>query len=880
VTNAHSTLRRLVAALLITALATICTPIGVAHADAQPPLPGYGCDAPLPDGGTPLAFPFASANGLLSMAEPTDKDLRLVSAKGKYNAGSKDHITARWKKYNDEINSGSRTVDSPLTWPEYRRKYVQMFNNRVIGSEFEHAVGKELGLTGDGWRHNVKVPAKYWPAGTTPVNRRVDFFNLEAGVKMLYELKSGADIDKAQLIDLVKAAQATGSRLIYVFGKPPSKTALGALRQVAQEAGNGAVVETRCFKSIPQAIPADPNAPLSTDGMNPADGPLGETIDNSPDSPEKAAEEDRVGRDLGAEFDLAEEAKAEADERAGQGAPAPAPAQVKPTPAQPTPRPQPRPQAPADPAPAPESAPQPQSAPEPESAPEPQQAPMPAPGPGAGSVPAPVGSAPIVVGSTVPIEVVPPVAEIPQEAPVELPAEPPVYLPQTPASVPEAPSANQIPEAPSAPEAPVSAPPLGAPTPTPATAPGSTAPGGIDFTSLQLRYVADTNDAGPGIRYAFAANGSPGGAASYGGRRAAQMASDAFLVWMALDPNLFWVNLRPDEPNRIIDGTFGRTQAGQVLLEADLAMKNESATLQKQDTDLGRKFVDALQGRKCYLGRRLWIEPLPATVHEDGGQLYIVDTPLTVKIGHDNGYDITPGTDPCTDQDPAVTQSNGKLFEDMIMPTLIDHVNHAPEFADLRRVYASRVAAEWFRKRNAAKPTVYANVVGSGNIDKWTTPWDPHEVFDRYLQSLHDGVASFSWTEQRGATTYTYTNRWGGVDFSKVDLKEMGDAEFNKQQPGTAAAASRSLFTAQVLPQAGPGGNQIWLGGLSSQRPMSEVWKGDPALFVQPPQAIELLAAATSNPVFYVAIALPVLGWLAVVAVMWRRRQQATRQWR
>jgi hypothetical protein len=53
VTIAPAPLRRLIAATLITALATISMPVGVAHADAMPPLPGYGCDQPLPEDGRP-----------------------------------------------------------------------------------------------------------------------------------------------------------------------------------------------------------------------------------------------------------------------------------------------------------------------------------------------------------------------------------------------------------------------------------------------------------------------------------------------------------------------------------------------------------------------------------------------------------------------------------------------------------------------------------------------------------------------------------------------------------------------------------------------------------------------------------------------------------
>lgn len=92
----------------------------------------------------------------------------------------------------------------------------------------------------------------------------------------------------------------------------------------------------------------------------------------------------------------------------------------------------------------------------------------------------------------------------------------------------------------------------------------------------------------------------------------------------------------------------------------------------------------------------------------------------------------------------------------MILPALIDRINNAPNFADLRRVYASRVAAEWYRKRNAVKPSQYSKIINSNNVDKWIDPWDPMTVFNSFVHSLHNGEASFSWTDGSG-TTWTST---------------------------------------------------------------------------------------------------------------------------
>jgi hypothetical protein len=109
--------------------------------------------------------------------------------------------------------------------------------------------------------------------------------------------------------------------------------------------------------------------------------------------------------------------------------------------------------------------------------------------------------------------------------------------------------------------------------------PDAAALGGIDFSSLELRYLADANEgAGSGLRYAFRAQSGAGPGDRDAGLQAAREASDAFFVWLALPPRRLWVNLGPNEPDRIIDADLGRTDAGRILLEADLALKKTTAT--------------------------------------------------------------------------------------------------------------------------------------------------------------------------------------------------------------------------------------------------------------------------------------------------------------
>jgi hypothetical protein len=92
------------------------------------------------------------------------------------------------------------------------------------------------------------------------------------------------------------------------------------------------------------------------------------------------------------------------------------------------------------------------------------------------------------------------------------------------------------------------------------------------------------------------------------------------------------VNLNPDEPDQVMDSKFGKTDAGRILLEADLQMKHDFFKTMDPKTDLGKRFWASLpkvNGRPCFAGIRNWIEPKTATVREQDGGIYILDAPCS-----------------------------------------------------------------------------------------------------------------------------------------------------------------------------------------------------------------------------------------------------------
>lgn len=378
--------------------------------------------------------------------------------------------------------------------------------------------------------------------------------------------------------------------------------------------------------------------------------------------------------------------------------------------------------------------------------------------------------------------------------------------------------------------------------------------GGVDFSTLELRYVSDAYHNGSSVQYAFKADPLPADQQSFGGRRAAQLASDSFFTWLALSPDKFWVNLNPDEPDRIIDAQFGKTDAGRVLLEADLQMKKTVAKLIHPDTPGGKKYWDALQGEGKCLGTRLWIVPGPAVVRDNGDELFLLEAPLQVKSESETTK-AQGAVHGCDGEDPSTTRHNEKVDRTMILPQVQDAVNHAPEYADLRRVYASRVAAEWFRKRSATKHTAYSDLIGKGDISRWQSrePWTPREVFDRYVQSYKNGEFNITRQREDGQYIYTQTYVYGGVDFSNVVRKQVEADKFANEHSGLETSVSDALHTQS------DDGRGMWLGGLTTSVPLTEA-------FAEP-------EPGTSKPLLYVLTSLPLVAWLGAGAWLLLRRR-------
>ena len=406
-----------------------------------------------------------------------------------------------------------------------------------------------------------------------------------------------------------------------------------------------------------------------------------------------------------------------------------------------------------------------------------------------------------------------------------------------------------------------------------ASALSGTDPGGIDFSTLELRYLSEGSDGQ--LRYAYSAAPATGSDSKVTeGKVAATEMSDAFYVWLSLPSSTFWVNLNPNEPDRIADPKLATTDVGRILLEADLRMKKLAAQLTNPNTDTGKQFwgdPSASSLDECTITRQ-WIVPKPASVYEKDGGLYIVDAPLEVKAEAEE-HKGTMGDASC----PVPSQRMESVFEQAILPKVEDAVNHSPDFADLRRVYLARVAAEWYRDRHIG---ALADMIDKGDVSRWPAlqQWSSKDVFNAYVKSYKEHEYTVKKEFDSGGSRYSMTYTDGGVDFGSVPFDQVPEATFQQQHPDLANTVQQSLQQAAPDKQ-----GKVWLGAINDAKPRAmdltagddpedQAWENqDP-----PPDA----PSASSTPwvliiggvvVGLVAVAILVL----VVKARKRRRTQA-----
>jgi hypothetical protein len=338
--------------------------------------------------------------------------------------------------------------------------------------------------------------------------------------------------------------------------------------------------------------------------------------------------------------------------------------------------------------------------------------------------------------------------------------------------------------------------------------------GGVDFSSLQLRYVSDDPKT-HALRYAYSARpGSPTTADPGHGVTTLRASAADLRTWLTLDPSTFWVNLNPDEPNRVIDPKVGRTNAGRAMLEADYALKSTTYRLVDPNTPFGAKYWSRMQAAArsrtiCYTSR-LWIVPGPVTVRQDGDSIYVLDAPLDVKTQSEHLDDPAVA---CPDAPPETLAREQRVDSELLIPKVREKINTAREYAPLRQAFMARIIAQWIRDRHAeGRATAFDGVIGTEDLGpaELKDGWRPTDVYNAYVRQFRSDAYSYTKRVRQGDTTIVYRLATGGVEFQEVKPRDIGAAAMSQRYPGLPATVDRS-----VSDPAGDSGGTLWLGSTS-----------------------------------------------------------------
>ncbi|MDD5128059.1 MAG: SAM-dependent methyltransferase [Candidatus Omnitrophica bacterium] len=227
-----------------------------------------------------------------------------------------------------------------------------------------------------------------------------------------------------------------------------------------------------------------------------------------------------------------------------------------------------------------------------------------------------------------------------------------------------------------------------------------------------------------------------------------------FFTGITLPNDSFWVNLRPDSADNIIDDYLVQTEAGRILLEADVQLKKDTAAYTSPQTPEGKQYWDKLY-RKAeeLLGAdnitiptlvRPWIVPDEIIIGEAENNAYIYKATLKVLLEDD----YLKNSANYNFQDPRLKTLNeysSRLIKDEIIPKLTKEVNTSKRYASLRQVYYSLILAQWFKARFSGKGGICSLRIDKRDLTGLisTGSWSKQQYFQQYQSSFKDGEYKF-----------------------------------------------------------------------------------------------------------------------------------------
>jgi hypothetical protein len=340
--------------------------------------------------------------------------------------------------------------------------------------------------------------------------------------------------------------------------------------------------------------------------------------------------------------------------------------------------------------------------------------------------------------------------------------------------------------------------------------------GGVNFSHVELTAISTNLTVTPSGQYGFfnyvlRGEKEKSGTATIDVRNSSELAYNTFFVGLFMPNNLFWVNLNPWEPNRLLGDGLEKTDAGRVMLEADLQMKKDFANYKNPcESDVGAQYWKKLDEKSDQLVQNLkkkypndfnekdiitfstvsrnWIVPDKINAQGTGDTIYLESATLKIEsepVYEHSQYDVKDRltflfSQSVKDDLAAAAKEYGKysmeLQDEMIRPLVIRDINTQKEYADLRTVYHSLILAQWYKNKFQSSPALFSDEFNSGKIVSYEsdTPWKPESTWQAYRTSFeeheYECIKTQEFTQGTTKITSTKTYEGGGVKFDNIPL--------------------------------------------------------------------------------------------------------------
>ncbi|MGE5308511.1 MAG: hypothetical protein ACM3OC_05475, partial [Deltaproteobacteria bacterium] len=237
-----------------------------------------------------------------------------------------------------------------------------------------------------------------------------------------------------------------------------------------------------------------------------------------------------------------------------------------------------------------------------------------------------------------------------------------------------------------------------------------------------------------------------------------------FFIGLSLPDSAFWVNMRPDKPEEMIDRELAKTDLGRIFLETDLQLKKDTAKMTSPRTREGKEYWNKLYKKAEELFgsqemtvptlTRPWIIPGEIILGDAGRGAYIYKATLKVMLEQDYLKD-SPDYNFKDSRLKELNEYSAQLLRDKIIPRLTKEVNTSKRYAALRQAYYSLIFAQWFKQKFRGSANSYQSLIDSKDLTGLTSTraWDKDTYYKEYQRSFREG--EYRITEQHSSASGT-----------------------------------------------------------------------------------------------------------------------------